>query len=279
MFSKEIEMKTIKELHEQLELAENFRLNKFTGDYIEMKSNVPQLRHEFLKDMNLLTNEMISLDIKAKNVVQVQEWKNSIPANMKGVTNDFYCQMRDLDGQKFKNYIEIFASIDGVNYELVDRSQITYLIEPKIMIIPPGTRQIKIVHGRYGYTLPHPTIEHSLKRLNDSNNIIPQAEINIPRSEIWAIYRKRYGTAYPSHARSISLSQVRDLIYIVYTEQMRLRLSAQTSTPQVENLQNMLMKTLDTFYSLPEVVMKVTFELLTAIDDFQKQHFVRIRSI
>jgi hypothetical protein len=272
MFSKESEMKTIRELHQQLELAENYRLNKFTNEFIEYKAQGPQLRHQFLNDMSLLTNEMLNLDSKAKHIVNVQKWRDAIPESTKAITHDFYFQMRDLDGQKFKNYIEIYTSRDLKNYELLDRSQITFLVDHKVMRLPPGVVSIKIVHGRYGYTQPHPIITPVVAPKQVEVEEEPKV---VPNTTLWSMYRSRYHSKYPPHGRTISLSQVRDLVYIIYSQRLSQRLTESSAPSAVDNLQQLLFDTLDKFYVLPEVVMKVSYELLTAIDSFKKQHYVR----
>ncbi|KAL0487369.1 hypothetical protein AKO1_000790, partial [Acrasis kona] len=264
-------------LHKQLELAENFRLNKFTNDLIQVKSNTQQLQHEFNNDLSLLQNEMVSLNIKAKSVIECNKWRNDIPGHLRAIDNTFYTAMKDLNSAKFKSYVEVFYSRDhGKEYHLLDRAPVTFLTQPKIMTPPDGhlITNIKIIHAKYGYAQPHPNIQYTIDyctQEQSESGHVGKEEVEQPDDLIWHEFRQRYKNRVPSIPRELTLSQTRDIIYIVYCHYQNIH--GRSIGAITESKQQVMFKALEQFFVMPEIVMKTCYEFLSAVCIYKNKHF------
>src|SRR5690606_9123813 len=93
----------------------------------------------------------------------------------------------------------------------------------------------------------------------------------IPETPLWKEYIIRYEKVIPDYVRNISLSILRDFIYIFYDRHECSR-KAKRNKEKILTLKEIFYSTLDELFVLPNVVRKVTFEILSSIDKYKTKY-------
>ena len=93
--------------------------------------------------------------------------------------------------------------------------------------------------------------------------------------KIWSFYKSRYSTKVLPETilRKMSLKETRDIIldtYVTYYKEYRLM------RKDVKSIQDVLFEVLEQTFILQELVHKVSFEFLTACEEYRTKHAVSI---
>ncbi|KAG2392009.1 hypothetical protein C9374_013494 [Naegleria lovaniensis] len=311
MHSLEEDVNVLSKLHEQLEMLENRRIDEYNFDIHQAKEvEKHKIKSDFVADAQLLTREMLLLQEKVnrldENSMRIKRRKSD--ENKKKskklsycLTNDLTSPMMGLDALSLRHSIEIYYSKDGKTFKMGHRSTIMPNYSPEVVEVPPNTTHMKIVHSHLHYHKTHPNVIETLKSATNfetkqilfhqhaeeddekhtflkpvlkkppAGNDHHSASPNSGNGKIWTTYKSRYSNKVlpETIARKMSLKEAREIIldtYVLYFKEYRL------VNKEPKSLQELLFVTLEQVFVLQELVHKISFEFLTACDEYRTKH-------
>ncbi|KAL9643078.1 hypothetical protein ABK040_002814 [Willaertia magna] len=256
MHSLEEDTAMLKSLFSQLEILENKRIDDFESAYHKSKEAMVDNYHYKQKKKLYIKDDECA-------------WEHAIG-------NDLTSPMLGLDALSLRSYIEIYQSRNGKNFKTLYRAIVTPHYTPEILELPSGTTHIKVIHSKYNYTNPHPNIDEVISsskcheiRSYKKPAVLEEATTTLtPANTVGKIIKSKFGTSAPSvKCRNMTLLQVREIIFDTYMIVLKGR-----EHKKEKGLELAFIENLEKTFLLPEIVHKVSYEFLKAIDEYRLRH-------
>lgn len=271
IFSLDTQLCTMIHIGQQLEALENQRIDLYQNEITARGSAHQHLaRTNFINDISSVTEEMTLLTERIRQTALKKSQANETVMHERIIS-----PLRDIDSAKLKSGIEVFASHNNQDsWILLHRTQISNHFEPVILPIN-GSRltHIKLLHSEYNYPASHPNPSDVLSQSKLFKEY-SDPETKIPTSSLWSEYRNRYGTNVPYIPRKVQLLEVRDIVHRVFNFwKKRHDKNAKGKGNESRTLVDAFFSVIDRLYGVPAVVMKVSFEYLSAIELYRINHY------
>lgn len=216
------------------------------------------------------------------------------------VSNDTTSPMMGLDALSLRSSIEVFFSKSDGKFKLAHRSTITPQYTPEVVEVPHGVTHMKLIHSQLHYYKNHPNMQDAINNPNFDPILPLECEVVDPleedekftflkptlsrigispntqaMSKIWDVYKSRYGNKIITDVttRKMTLKEVREIILDTYVQHYK---DYRQPQKEVKSIDYLLYDVLDQLFVLPEIVHKVSFEFLTACEEFRAKYAVSI---